>query len=163
MKKAVIILLLLAVVFSAGCVIGDTTDKEYPDYESYDTVSPPGTDPNRVYLTIGYISPYGDFEVPRYDLASWYSMHPEIKDIIYQWAEETETAIREPEVIHNYLEIGILGKFIDGNPPTVQIRGRYDLTAEEKAQFDELYRRLDDAAIKSGIEDIPVQFLYGAC
>lgn len=159
MKKVVFLLLLLAVVFSAGCI----QYGPYPDYESYETVSPPDADPNTVYLTIAYLSPYGDFDTPRYDLASWYSTHPEIKDIIYQWAEETETAIREPKVIHNYLEIDILGKFIDGNPPTVQIRGRYDLTDEEKAQFAELYSRIDDAATKSGMENVPVQFRYGAC
>ena len=162
MKKIILLLFLLIVVFSAGC-IQPTVEKEYPDYGIYERVTPPYADPNTVYLSIGLGTHYGKPETPYNNLEQWYSLHPEIKDIIYQWAEETKTAIREPKVIHNYLEIGILGKFIDGNPPTVQIRGRYDLTAEEKAQFDELYRRLDDAAIKSGIEDIPVQFLYGAC
>ncbi|MBQ3010595.1 MAG: hypothetical protein IJD81_05350, partial [Oscillospiraceae bacterium] len=89
-------------------------------------------------------------------------LHPKIKDIIYQWAEETETAIREPKVIHNHLEIRILGEFIDGNPPIVHARARYELTEEEKVQFDDLYERIDEAASESGIKNIPVEFIYGA-
>ena len=33
---------------------------------------------------------------------------------------------------------------------------------EEKAQFDELYERINEVASKRGMKDIPVQFFYGA-
>ena len=158
MKKVILILLLLTVVFSAGCI----QYGPYPDYEAYETVIPPDAEPGAVHLTIGLGTLYGNYDNLPENLNFWYNMHPEIKDIIYQWADETDTAIREPRVTNNYLEIGIRGKFIDGNPPTVQIRGRYELTEEEKAQFDELYERINEVASKRGMKDIPVQFFYGA-
>ena len=161
MKKVILILLLLTVVFSAGCVQTDA-DKEYPNYDEYERVPPEGVEPGTAFLAIAYSTEYGDFETPRYDLASWYSMHHEIKDIIYQWAEETKTGISEPEVVENCIEIYLHGKVIDGNPPKIQARGRYDLSDEEKAGLDELYRRIDEAASKAQMEDIPVLFMYGA-
>ena len=158
MKKVILILLLLTVVFSAGCI----QYGPYPDYESYETVSPPDAEPGTFYLAIGLGTQYGNYVSLPDNLNLWYSMHPKIKDIIYQWAEETETAIREPKIVNNHLEIGIRGKFIDGNPPKVQIRGRYELTDEEKAQLDELYRRINEAAGRYGLKDMPVLFRYGA-
>ena len=157
MKKILLFLVLLAVVFSAGCV----QYGPYPDYESYEKVTPPLNEGN-YYSAIALVTMYGDYLPSDENLNLWYAMHPEIKDIIYQWAEETETAIRKPEAKSSHLEISILGKFIDGNPPTVQTRGRYELTEEEKAQFDELYQRIEEASAKHGLEDIPVQFIYGA-
>ena len=134
----------------------------YPDYESYERVNPPNANPDTVYLAIGLGTQYGNYVTLPENLNLWYNMHPEIKDIIYQWAEETETAIHEPKVVNSCLEIGIMGKFIDGNPPTVQIRGRYELTEDEKTQLDELYRRINEAAGRHGVTDIPVLFRYGA-
>ena len=49
MKKLLILLVFLAVVFSAGCV----QYGPYPDYESYETVSPPDAEPGTFYLAIG--------------------------------------------------------------------------------------------------------------
>ena len=161
MKKVILILLLLTVVFSAGCV-QPTTDKEYPDYGKYERVMPPDAKDD-VYLSIGLGTQYGNLETPYNNLEQWYSLHPEITDIIYQWAEETNTAIGKPTVVHNYIEIHILGKFIDGNPPKVQVRARYELTDEEKTQLDELYRRISEEARKSHKGDIPIGFFYGAC
>ena len=161
MKKIILLLALLAVVFSAGCVLTDT-DKTYPNYDEYERVPPEGVEPGTAFLAIAYSTGYGDFETPRYDLASWYTLHPEIKDIIYQWAEETKTGIGKPEVVENCIEIYLHGKVIDGNPPKIQARGRYDLSEEEKVQLDELYRRINEAASKAQMEDIPVLFMYGA-
>ena len=160
MKKVILILLLLIVVFSAGCIQTDA-DKEYPDYSKYEKVMPPDA-ADGYYLSIGLGTTYGKMETPYNNLEQWYSLHPEITDIIYQWAEETNTAIDRPKVVHNYIEIHILGKFIDGNPPKVQVRARYELTDEEKAQLDELYRRISEEARKSHKGDIPVGFFYGA-
>mgnify|MGYP003499020841 FL=1 len=102
-------------------------------------------------------------ETPYNNLELWYSLHPEITDIIYQWADETNTAVSKPKVVNNYIEIHILGKFIDGNPPKVQSRARYELTYYEKVQLDELYRRISEEAGKSHKGDVPVGFFYGAC
>ena len=160
MKKVLLLLVFLAVVFSAGCVQTDT-DKEYPDYEKYERVMPPYAN-DEYYLSIGLGTHYGNLETPYNNLELWYSLHPEITDIIYQWADETNTAISKPKVVHNYIEIHILGKFIDGNPPKVQSRARYELTYNEKVQLDELYRRISEEAGKSHKGDVPVGFFYGA-
>ena len=157
MKKVILILLLLTVVFSAGCI----QYGPYPDYESYEKSHPPSAQ-GQYFSAIALVTQYGDYLPSDENLNLWYALHPEIKDIIYKWADETETAIREPEVRNNYLKISILGKFIDGNPPTVQTRGRYEATDEEIAQFDKLYERIDEVASKYGMKNIPVEFIYGA-
>ena len=157
MKKVILLLAFLAVVFSAGCI----QYGPYPDYEAYEKVFPPHAQ-GHAYSAFAFVTQYGISLPSAENLNLWYALHPKIKDIIYQWAEETETAIREPKVIHNHLEIRILGEFIDGNPPIVHTRARYELTEEEKVQFDDLYERIDEAASESGMKNIPVEFIYGA-
>ena len=54
-----------------------------------------------------------------------------------------------------------MGGFPSMNSPRILI-SRYELTEEEKVQFDDLYKRIDEAASESGMKNIPVEFIYGA-
>ena len=56
MKKVILILLLLTVVFSAGCI----QYGPYPDYESYEKSHPPSAQ-GQYFSAIALVTQYGDY------------------------------------------------------------------------------------------------------